>query len=326
MIEHPLVSIVINNHNYGRFLGEAIDSAISQKYPHTEVIVVDDGSTDNSRAVIAGFGERIHPVLQANGGQSSAINAGVAVSRGGWIHLLDADDVFYPHKLGRIAELATEYPTAGMIAHNLDYCNVSGDRLVYRLGGPTPPSYILQRKLVDDRRLARRGKLSTWLTATSGLSIRRDVLGHLMPVPEQILVGTDNYLKIAILSLFPVLQVPDALAKQRLHGDNRYTMGHGADKRLAVAQVDAILAFYLKKNYPHLGRLAWKQYGRVLHSLRSCGTAEARRIEHDIRASYSVIDSHPECLFYVAAAYTKAATEAALRDYRLRAKRISSVH
>jgi cellulose synthase/poly-beta-1,6-N-acetylglucosamine synthase-like glycosyltransferase len=92
----PLASIIIDNYNYGRLLKDAIDSALAQTYRNTEVIVVDDGSTDNSREIIAGYGDRIIPVLKENGGQASALNAGFAVSQGDVILFLDADDVLLP--------------------------------------------------------------------------------------------------------------------------------------------------------------------------------------------------------------------------------------
>ncbi|MEW5858968.1 MAG: glycosyltransferase, partial [Cyanobacteriota bacterium] len=62
MKEKPFVSVIINNYNYGRFISEAIDSVLNQTYPHIEVIVVDDGSTDNSREVIASYQDKIIPV------------------------------------------------------------------------------------------------------------------------------------------------------------------------------------------------------------------------------------------------------------------------
>src|SRR5215217_1250210 len=92
----PFVSVVVNNYNYGRFLGEAIDSALAQTYPRTEVVVVDDGSTDDSCSVIAGYDGRVVPVLKENGGQASAFNAGFAASRGDIVIFLDADDYLFP--------------------------------------------------------------------------------------------------------------------------------------------------------------------------------------------------------------------------------------
>src|SRR5436309_11842716 len=96
MTKAPLASIIVNNYNYGRFLREAVDSALNQTYRNTEVIVVDDGSTDGSPEVIASYGERIVPVLKQNGGQNSALNAGFSRSRGDVIIFLDSDDLLLP--------------------------------------------------------------------------------------------------------------------------------------------------------------------------------------------------------------------------------------
>jgi glycosyltransferase involved in cell wall biosynthesis len=92
-VAKPLVSIVVNNFNYGRFLRQSIESALAQDHPRTEVIVVDDASTDGSVEIIRSFGDRIVPVCQErNGGQAAALNAGFAASRGELIIFLDADD------------------------------------------------------------------------------------------------------------------------------------------------------------------------------------------------------------------------------------------
>ena len=96
MTNARLASIIVNNYNYGRFLREAVDSALNQTYRNTEVIVVDDGSTDGSPDIIAGYGDRIVPVLKQNGGQNSALNAGFSLSRGDVILFLDSDDVLLP--------------------------------------------------------------------------------------------------------------------------------------------------------------------------------------------------------------------------------------
>ena len=106
MSANPLVSILINNYNYAEFLTQAIDSAIAQTYAPTEIIVVDDGSIDHSRQIIAGYGERIVPVLKQNAGQASAFNAGVARSRGDILCFLDSDDYFARNK---VAEIVAEF-------------------------------------------------------------------------------------------------------------------------------------------------------------------------------------------------------------------------
>src|SRR5437016_13950669 len=92
MNNFELASIIVNNYNYGRFLREAVDSALNPTYRHTEVIVVDDGSTDGSPEIIASYRARIVPVLKQHGGQNSALNAGLSASRGQLTLLLDSGD------------------------------------------------------------------------------------------------------------------------------------------------------------------------------------------------------------------------------------------
>lgn len=90
------LSIIIRNYNYGRFLRDAIDSALAQTYPLTEVVIVDDGSTDDSRNILAAYGARCRVILKENGGEASAANAGFAASTGDIVLFLDSDDVLAP--------------------------------------------------------------------------------------------------------------------------------------------------------------------------------------------------------------------------------------
>src|SRR5207245_1774556 len=87
------------------FLKDAIESALGQTYPDTEVIVVDDGSIDNSREVIAAYEDRLVAILKENGGQASAFNAGFQASRGEVILFLDSDDLLLPSAVERAVRL-----------------------------------------------------------------------------------------------------------------------------------------------------------------------------------------------------------------------------
>jgi hypothetical protein len=102
------VSLIINNYNYARYLPECIESALAQTYRDCEVLVVDDGSTDGSAAVIRSFGDRVTAVFKPNGGQASAYRMGVEQATGDLIQLLDADDYLAPDCLERVAAVWRE--------------------------------------------------------------------------------------------------------------------------------------------------------------------------------------------------------------------------
>src|SRR5262245_49483895 len=102
-----LVSIVVNNYNYGRYVAMAIDSALAQTWRPLEVIVIDDGSTDDSWAIIERYGSLIQAIRQANGGQGAAFNTGFAASGGHWVLFLDSDDLLDADAVQRMMALAT---------------------------------------------------------------------------------------------------------------------------------------------------------------------------------------------------------------------------
>src|SRR5262249_35315249 len=108
MSQLPLASIIVSNYNYGRFLRKWLDSALAQTFANKEVIVVDDGSTDESRKIISSYGKQIIPILKENGGQASAFNAGFAASRGEAVLFLDADDLLLPSALEKGVPLLQE--------------------------------------------------------------------------------------------------------------------------------------------------------------------------------------------------------------------------
>ncbi len=104
MDESPLASVIISNYNY-RFLKRCIESALAQTYANTEVIVVDDGSTDDSQAILVSYGNRVKAIFKENGGQASALNRGFFVSRGKVICFLDSDDELAPGAMEAVVPL-----------------------------------------------------------------------------------------------------------------------------------------------------------------------------------------------------------------------------
>lgn len=95
----PLASIVIPCYGQAHYLPQAIDSALAQTYPAVEVIVINDGSPDNTREVARSYGDRITYLEQENRGLAAARNAAIVKSKGGWLQFLDADDLLHRHKI-----------------------------------------------------------------------------------------------------------------------------------------------------------------------------------------------------------------------------------
>jgi glycosyltransferase involved in cell wall biosynthesis len=108
----PLVSVIIPNYNHAQYVGDAIGSVLGQDYPNYEIIVVDDGSTDNSREVVAQFGDRVTYIYKINAGLSAARNTGIKASKGSLIGVLDADDMYEPHFLSTLVAALQANPDA----------------------------------------------------------------------------------------------------------------------------------------------------------------------------------------------------------------------
>jgi hypothetical protein len=139
--ERALVSVVIPNYNHAPYVGDAIRSVLAQTYRPCEIVVVDDGSTDESRDVIAAFGDRVRFVRQGNRGLSAARNSGIMASTGVLIGVLDADDMYEPDYLSTLVPALQANPDAAGI-----YC---GYRFVDHENHPLPQ--IESRPVVADR-------------------------------------------------------------------------------------------------------------------------------------------------------------------------------
>lgn len=111
----PRVSVVIPTFNCERFIGRTVNSALRQTYRDFEIIVVDDGSTDGTQAMLAAYGKALHYIRQANQGASAARNAALSGATGEYVAYLDADDLWHPDKLARQVEYLDANPSCGFV-------------------------------------------------------------------------------------------------------------------------------------------------------------------------------------------------------------------
>ncbi len=213
-----LVSIIIDNYNYDRFLRAAIDSALCQSYQPVEVIVVDDGSTDQSRDLIDCYGDQITTVLKDNGGQASALNAGLAHSNGDIVIFLDADDMLLPHAVQTAVDTFTAQPEIVRLQYRMAII----DRLDWPTGEikpqvhiPLPGGDLRWSELQFPFDLA-------WLP-TSGNAFSAAVLRKIMPIPEQpYRILADYYLVHLTALCGPIISLDRVCAAYRVHGANNY--------------------------------------------------------------------------------------------------------
>ena len=121
MMYSPKISIVIPAYNASNYLAQAIDSALAQTYPNTEILVINDGSRDDgaTETVALSYGEKIRYFSKENGGSSSALNMGIANMTGEWFSWLSHDDLYVPHKLEKQIQYinSLSIPTGDLSKH-----------------------------------------------------------------------------------------------------------------------------------------------------------------------------------------------------------------
>ncbi len=163
-MDSPLVSIVIPCHNAERWVADAIESALAQTYSPTEVLVVDDGSTDGSIDVIRSFGARVKLFFQNHRGASNARNKGIEEASGEFIHFLDADDILFPHCVTRKMEVSLRQ-NADVVYSGSFFFNLEANAGTYESHAPSRSDlpglvvHIIRSSLVTTILLCRKDRL-----------------------------------------------------------------------------------------------------------------------------------------------------------------------
>jgi GT2 family glycosyltransferase len=223
----PQISVVIPTYNRQHLVQQTIDSVLQQTFSDWELIVVDDGSTDDSRRVLEKrYGSRIRYVYQCNQGESVARNLGVELATGDYVAFLDSDDLWHPDKLKRQIEVMEKHPDVALVGTQAHWINFEGWRL--RLpphGHDQKSNSISWADLVLNNVVAGGG---------SSALVRRACLANVGGFDPEIRFGEEWDLWIRIARHYGIWQIPEPLVFFRVHSFGTRSWAPRADEAKAL--------------------------------------------------------------------------------------------
>lgn len=210
----PLVSVIVPTYNRASYLVQALDSAIAQDYGNIEIVVVDDGSTDDTPAVLQSYAGHVLSIRQANQGVSVARNTAIAASTGDYIALLDSDDIWLPGKLERQMAYLLSNPEVGMVGCHAVAIDQASTRL------DVAPIFPDQNEgWVSLETILLRSPLPV-----DTLMIRREYLPAPLPFTPGVRFGEDWEMCLRVAARAPVWFMAMPLAAVRVHDHNVTTL------------------------------------------------------------------------------------------------------
>jgi glycosyltransferase involved in cell wall biosynthesis len=237
----PLISVLIDTYNQERYIDQAIESVLIQDFPaaETEIFVVDDGSTDNTSEIIQKFIPRVHYIRKKNGGQASAFNACIPELRGRIVCFLDGDDWWAPGKLTAVAEAFEANPGVAAVGHGFFEVRENERAREMFVAAKT---CRLDLQSVEAARLANAGLT---LLGTSRLSVRREVLDRIGPIPLELTFCADSPILTFALALGGAIVLDQPLCYYRQHSQNLYapTVMDPAALRRRFEQLGFLLSY-----------------------------------------------------------------------------------
>ena len=236
------VSVLICTYNYARYLPECLASVLNQTRAPDEVIVLDDGSTDDTCEVMNGFPE-VRYVYQQNTGKAVAFSRAVSLSTGEILCHLDADDYWEPCKLERVLPCFKQNPNLGGVIHEVEHVDASGRPLHFPWTSqhPSEPMALTLAECEDVGFLyPLPGARGRFFGVPNTSSVRRAFLQDLMPLPVQVGGSVDGVLVAAGLR-YGMAYLPEALAANRIHGRNA-AFGNIAATQETISMWEFLLA------------------------------------------------------------------------------------
>jgi len=206
--DSPLVSVIIPTYNRAHLIAQAVDSVLQQTYSNVEIIVVDDGSTDDTATVMENYAERVSYVRQENAGSAAARNRGLAMARGDYIAFLDSDDLFLSEKLAIQVDYMQQHPHIGMTFHWYDAVDDSLDYLhTHEL--PLPVDNVYRAWLLQCQ------------MATPTVMLRREVVQNVGQFDLELPMSQDVDYWIRVAQQFSVDVIRQSLVQVRFHAGNK---------------------------------------------------------------------------------------------------------
>ena len=217
----PRISVVIDTYNHERYVEQALISVFEQDFPaaETEILVIDDGSTDRTAEIVRRFAPRVRLVQKKNGGQASAFNTGIQQARAEIVAFLDGDDWFAPSKLTAVMKALEDNPQVAAVGH----ARYSFDEETKKV---TIPAQVVNgalhgRNLLRATTLgAAREAFKAWpFLMTSAVTARKSLFNRIMPIPEVLTFCADIAIAVACM-VEGVLILEQPLFYHRLHSTN----------------------------------------------------------------------------------------------------------
>jgi glycosyltransferase involved in cell wall biosynthesis len=280
----PDVSVVIPTYNHVGFLPSALQSVCGQTFPAQEVIVVDDGSTDDTGEVLRAWEGRIRIIRQPNRGVAAARNAGASMASADLLAFLDADDVWLPTKIEKqVAHLCRD-PELGLVHCGVEEMDAEGGFLRRRLDGMD--GWVSGEMLFFGRGVI--------LGGGSAAVVPRAIFEAVGGFDERLSTSADWDLYYRIAERCRVGFVPEALVRYRVHGGNM----HRNVRAMATDMLTAYAKVFSKPD-PDLKRLRRSAYGG-LHSMLAGSYFQAGDYRRFVRHALASVRARPEQIGYFA--------------------------